>query len=93
MGSIEQSQPDYDVLIIGAGLSGCYASYRMQQMGVKFKVLETGTAVGGTWYWSESPQLPNYSKRMNSGQIHVIRKLARRQHASQATEKPIEAHQ
>ncbi|KAE9983501.1 hypothetical protein EG328_009841 [Venturia inaequalis] len=55
MGSIEPPQPDYDVLIIGAGLSGCYASYRMQQMGLKFKVLETGTAVGGTWYWNRYP--------------------------------------
>jgi cation diffusion facilitator CzcD-associated flavoprotein CzcO len=51
MGS-ELLQPDYDVLVIGAGLSGCYACYRMRQLGVKVKVLETGSSVGGTWYWS-----------------------------------------
>ncbi|TLD36042.1 FAD/NAD(P)-binding domain-containing protein [Venturia nashicola] len=55
MGSMAPPEPDYDVLIIGAGLSGCYACYRMRQMGVKFKVLETGTAVGGTWYWNRYP--------------------------------------
>lgn len=53
MGSIETLQaPEYDVLVIGAGLSGCYACYRMRELGVKVKVLETGSSVGGTWYWS-----------------------------------------
>jgi cation diffusion facilitator CzcD-associated flavoprotein CzcO len=54
MGSIEQKRPDYDVLVIGAGLSGCYASYRMKQLNLTVKVLEAGTSVGGTWYWSQS---------------------------------------
>jgi cation diffusion facilitator CzcD-associated flavoprotein CzcO len=49
------SLPDYDVLIIGAGLSGCYACYRMQQLNMKVKVIEAGSSVGGTWYWSISP--------------------------------------
>lgn len=52
MGSIETSKPDYDVLVIGAGLSGVYACYRMQQLNLKVKVLEAGSSVGGTWYWS-----------------------------------------
>lgn len=53
MGSIEESsQPEYDVLIIGAGLSGCYALYRMREQKLKVKCLEAGTAVGGTWYWN-----------------------------------------
>jgi cation diffusion facilitator CzcD-associated flavoprotein CzcO len=55
MGSLEIEQPEYDVIIIGAGLSGCYASYRMQQLQLKQKVLETGTSVGGTWYWNRYP--------------------------------------
>jgi cation diffusion facilitator CzcD-associated flavoprotein CzcO len=58
MGSIEPpKRPDYDVLVIGAGLSGCYACYRMRQLGVKVKVLETGSSVGGTWFWSKIVQL------------------------------------
>lgn len=42
---------DYDVLIIGAGLSGIYSLYRMRQMGLKAKVIEAGSGEGGTWFW------------------------------------------
>lgn len=54
MRSLGASKPDYDVLVIGAGLSGCYACYRMQKINLKVKVLETAPSVGGTWYWSQS---------------------------------------
>ncbi|KAJ5525282.1 hypothetical protein N7494_011932 [Penicillium frequentans] len=46
---------DYDVLIIGAGLSGIYSLYRMHQLGLRAKVLEAGGDVGGTWYWNRYP--------------------------------------
>ncbi|TKA82563.1 hypothetical protein B0A55_01192 [Friedmanniomyces simplex] len=55
MGSIGEVEPDYDVLVIGAGLSGCYACHRMHQLNLKVKVLEAGTSVGGTWYWNRYP--------------------------------------
>lgn len=42
---------DFDVLIIGAGLSGIYSLYRMRQLGLRARVLEAGTGEGGTWYW------------------------------------------
>jgi cation diffusion facilitator CzcD-associated flavoprotein CzcO len=42
---------DYDVLIIGAGLSGIYAVHRMRQLGLRVRVLEAGGGEGGTWYW------------------------------------------
>lgn len=56
MGSIgaATSQPEYDVLIIGCGLSGIYTLYRMQQLGLKVKALEAGAGEGGTWFWSAS---------------------------------------
>jgi len=54
MGSIEETRPDYDVLVIGAGLSGCYACHRIQQLDMTVKVLEEAPSVGGTWYWSQS---------------------------------------
>lgn len=47
----EHEQLDYDVLIIGAGLSGVYALHRIRQLGFRVKVLEAGSAEGGTWYW------------------------------------------
>ena len=42
---------DYDVLIMGAGLSGIYSMYRVQKLGMRAKVLEAGSSVGGTWFW------------------------------------------
>ncbi|KAL1891706.1 hypothetical protein Sste5346_007455 [Sporothrix stenoceras] len=46
---------DYDVLIIGAGLSGIYSMYRMAQLGLRAKVLEAGSSEGGTWFWNRYP--------------------------------------
>jgi cation diffusion facilitator CzcD-associated flavoprotein CzcO len=42
---------DYDVLIIGGGISGIYSLYKMRQLGVKVKVLEAASGEGGTWFW------------------------------------------
>lgn len=57
MGSFQEIQPDYDVLVIGAGLSGCYASHKMKELEMSVKVLEAGSSVGGTWYWSRSARI------------------------------------
>jgi cation diffusion facilitator CzcD-associated flavoprotein CzcO len=46
---------DYDVIIIGAGLSGMYQLYRLRELGLSARVFETGTGVGGTWYWNRYP--------------------------------------
>jgi cation diffusion facilitator CzcD-associated flavoprotein CzcO len=46
---------DFDVIIIGAGLSGMYQLYRLRELGLKVRVFETGTDVGGTWYWNRYP--------------------------------------
>lgn len=51
MGSVGDS-PEYDVLVIGAGLSGCYSLYRLRKQNIKVLVLEAGDSVGGTWYWN-----------------------------------------
>lgn len=45
-------QTDHDVLVIGAGLSGIYTLIRMRELGLQGKVLESGSAEGGTWYWN-----------------------------------------
>jgi cyclohexanone monooxygenase len=44
-----------DVLVVGGGFAGMYAVYRFRQLGLKVKVLEAGTDVGGTWYWNRYP--------------------------------------
>ena len=47
--------PDFDVLIIGAGLSGLYQLYRVRELGLSAHVIEAGSDVGGTWYWNRYP--------------------------------------
>ncbi|MCP1908693.1 cation diffusion facilitator CzcD-associated flavoprotein CzcO [Bradyrhizobium elkanii] len=46
---------DYEVIIIGAGLSGMYQLYRLRELGLSARVFEAGTGVGGTWYWNRYP--------------------------------------
>src|SRR5919201_197129 len=45
----------YDVIVIGAGLSGMYQLHRLRELGRSVRVFETGTDVGGTWYWNRYP--------------------------------------
>jgi cation diffusion facilitator CzcD-associated flavoprotein CzcO len=53
--SIMASAPDYDAIIIGAGMSGLYQLYRLRELGMTVRVFEAGTNVGGTWYWNRYP--------------------------------------
>jgi cation diffusion facilitator CzcD-associated flavoprotein CzcO len=46
---------DFDAIIVGAGLSGMYQLYRLRELGLRVRVFETGTDVGGTWYWNRYP--------------------------------------
>ena len=46
---------DFDVIIVGAGISGMYMLYRMRQLGLSTRVIEMGSDVGGTWYWNRYP--------------------------------------
>ena len=46
---------NYDAIVIGAGISGLYQLYRLRELGLKVRVFEAGTGVGGTWYWNRYP--------------------------------------
>ena len=46
---------DHDAIIIGAGMSGMYQLIRLRQLGLRARVFEAGTGVGGTWYWNRYP--------------------------------------
>jgi cation diffusion facilitator CzcD-associated flavoprotein CzcO len=48
-------QPDYEAIVIGAGVCGIYQLYRLLDLGVNTTVLEAGEDVGGTWYWNRYP--------------------------------------
>jgi len=44
-----------DVVVVGAGFAGMYAIWKLRQSGLRFRVIEAGTDVGGTWYWNRYP--------------------------------------
>ncbi|KAF9874364.1 phenylacetone monooxygenase [Colletotrichum karsti] len=46
---------DYDVLIVGGGLSGIFSLHRIRELGLRTRVLEAGSAEGGTWFWNRYP--------------------------------------
>ena len=46
---------DFDAIIIGAGISGMYQLYKLRELGLRVRVFERGTDVGGTWYWNRYP--------------------------------------
>ena len=45
----------YDVIVIGAGISGMYQLHRLRGLGLRVRVFEAGHDVGGTWYWNRYP--------------------------------------
>jgi cation diffusion facilitator CzcD-associated flavoprotein CzcO len=47
--------PHWDAIIIGAGMSGLYQQIKLRELGLRVRVLEAGTGVGGTWYWNRYP--------------------------------------
>jgi cyclohexanone monooxygenase len=46
---------ELDAVIIGAGFSGLYMLQRLRELGLKARVYEAGSDVGGTWYWNRYP--------------------------------------
>ncbi len=50
-GDVEQ----YDVLVIGAGVTGLYSLYRFRELGFSVRAFEDASGVGGTWYWNRYP--------------------------------------
>ena len=47
--------PEFDIVVVGAGFAGLYLLYRLRGLGLRVKVLEAGDDVGGTWYWNRYP--------------------------------------
>jgi cyclohexanone monooxygenase len=44
-----------DVIVVGAGVGGLYAIYRLRKLGLSVRAFEAGDGVGGTWYWNRYP--------------------------------------
>ena len=45
----------FDAVIVGAGFAGMYMLHKLRQLGLKCRVYESGSGVGGTWYWNRYP--------------------------------------
>ncbi len=46
---------EFDVVVVGAGVSGLYALHHFREHGFTVHVIEAGDGVGGTWYWNRYP--------------------------------------
>lgn len=44
-----------DTVVVGGGLAGLYALHRLRALGLKARVFEAGSGVGGTWFWNRYP--------------------------------------
>src|SRR5882724_7121102 len=51
----DAAEPDWEVVILGAGVSGIYQIKRLVDLGVKATVLDLSPDLGGTWYWNRYP--------------------------------------
>lgn len=48
-------KPQYQAVIIGAGVCGLYQLHKLLGLGWSVTVLESGADLGGTWYWNRYP--------------------------------------
>jgi cyclohexanone monooxygenase len=55
LSAISPGAEGYDVVVVGAGFSGLYMLHRLRGLGLKARVYEQGSGVGGTWYWNRYP--------------------------------------
>ena len=45
----------YDVIVIGAGVSGMYALHHFREMGLSVRVYDGASDIGGTWWYNRYP--------------------------------------
>lgn len=55
MTAAEESEAGVDVIVVGAGFGGLYATHRLRSAGFRVLGFERGTDVGGTWFWNRYP--------------------------------------
>lgn len=48
-------QPDFDAVVIGAGITGMYQLYKLREQGFRVKGIEGAPDVGGAWFWNRYP--------------------------------------
>ncbi|MGQ0623302.1 MAG: flavin-containing monooxygenase [Sporichthyaceae bacterium] len=48
-------EPDFDAVVIGAGISGLYQAYRLREMGYRVLGVEGSDDIGGVWHHNRYP--------------------------------------
>ena len=43
---------EFDAIVIGSGVTGLYALYRLRKLGFSARGIDEASGVGGTWYWN-----------------------------------------
>src|ERR1043166_5629961 len=51
----DAAQPDWEVVILDAGVGGIYQIKRLIDLGVRATVVDLSPDLGGTWYWNRYP--------------------------------------
>lgn len=46
---------EYDAVVVGAGFAGLHILHSLRERGLRVRVLEAGSGVGGTWFWNRYP--------------------------------------
>ncbi len=54
-GTSDAATARYDAVVVGAGFAGIYMLHKLRGLGFTARVFETGTGVGGTWFWNRYP--------------------------------------
>jgi cation diffusion facilitator CzcD-associated flavoprotein CzcO len=52
---LDGREADYDAIVVGAGIGGLYAIYRLRQDGLSVLGLESAAGVGGVWFHNRYP--------------------------------------
>jgi cation diffusion facilitator CzcD-associated flavoprotein CzcO len=50
-----RERQQYDVVIVGAGITGLYQLHVVRQLGLSVRLLDAAGGIGGTWYWNRYP--------------------------------------
>jgi len=55
MSAAARTSPQLDAIVVGAGLAGLYMLHRLRGLGLRARVFEAGSGIGGTWFWNRYP--------------------------------------
>ena len=51
----DRNRGEFDAIVVGAGFAGMYLLHKLRGAGLKVRVIEAASGVGGTWFWNRYP--------------------------------------